>query len=658
MTAILYLLPLGLIFDLIGYLPPTGRSAVVYALLALPLLLRPSRQCAWLAGALAVAAVVRSWLPLSPLADTLWLLLMHQALWTVLGPVPRALRAGTAAYGMLHVILFLSPLGHPVTEALAAACNAVAGVLTKAEFNLGPSFHGVGGMVLFFTLLVFLAGRSPQGWLRVAAFVPLALLVNTLGAVLLLEKATLVGQDDLTKNFAWTLKFRDKLGFPELWAYLKDLAVVFYPRVLFIAQMLVFLTLHRWRWSKDPEAVAAPAGWGALRGEFAPGARRWLAAGAAVVLALLLAPPTVWRPLKDRDIVFVEKGVVSYSKPDYQRFGEYAGGMFGMMPDYARLFGHKSVVVKDIPETLDPKQILVLTSLDMDLGEEVRRRIWDFVEKGGGLWVLGDHTFIKNGRNHLNDLLEPSHIRFVNDSAQMITQGWFHGYRFPQGTPFANLREDAENRPGILVGASLELRAPAHPLVVGVWGYGDLGTDTPDDKRGNLGDFKYQRKERLGDLVLVAGERYGKGRVLVYGDTSSFFNGNLPRAHEILAANFAWLSESNLWLAPAGAAGRSLAALLAAAVLGLAFWRRGETGGAAILAAVGAYAVVGLWDTGLPRVDRDFGRRHLAIVDFSLQPNASKHSATDAGLHGINLNLLRHGKLPIAMNRWDGDLLD
>ncbi|MCU0781395.1 MAG: hypothetical protein MUF04_09895, partial [Akkermansiaceae bacterium] len=93
-------------------------------------------------------------------------------------------------------------------------------------------------------------------------------------------------------------------------------------------------------------------------------------------------------------------------------------------------------------------------------------------------------------------------------------------------------------------------------------------------------------------------------------------------------------------------------------VLGLVFWRRAESGGAAILAAVGAYSVVGLWDTGLPRVDRDFGRRHLAIVDFSLQPNASKHSATDAGLHGINLNLLRHGKLPIAMNRWDGDLLD
>jgi hypothetical protein len=63
-------------------------------------------------------------------------------------------------------------------------------------------------------------------------------------------------------------------------------------------------------------------------------------------------------------------------------------------------------------------------------------------------------------------------------------------------------------------------------------------------------------------------------------------------------------------------------------------------------------------DGGLPEMDETFAREHLAVIDYSLQPNASKHSATDEGLHGVAINLLRHGKLPVAMNRWDRELLD
>ena len=46
--------------------------------------------------------------------------------------------------------------------------------------------------------------------------------------------------------------------------------------------------------------------------------------------------------------------------------------------------GANSVVVKDIPAELKPEQIVVLTNLDVDIGADGLRRLWEFVGKGGG----------------------------------------------------------------------------------------------------------------------------------------------------------------------------------------------------------------------------------------------------------------------------------
>jgi hypothetical protein len=218
---------------------------------------------------------------------------------------------------------------------------------------------------------------------------------------------------------------------------------------------------------------------------------------------------------------------------------------------------------------------------------------------------------------------------------------------------------------------------------MGRFGYSDWGLDqpSPESNRGYLGDFKYQPTERLGDLVLVAGERHGLGRVLVFGDTSSFFNNNLTRSFELLRSSLAWLGESNSWTFVASTEGRGLALLLVAGFVGLAFWWRTEPAesaettdggqaesalpiaamfdrlGAAPLLAITAVSFVSHGSGGLPGYAEPFAREHLAVLDYSHQPNASKHSAMDNGLHGVGINLLRHGKLPIAMNEWDPEVL-
>ncbi len=584
MSVLLYLLPLGLIFDLVGYLPPAGRLFLLYGLLALPLCLKPSKQAGWLALGLALAMVLRAALPMPVVAETVLFLVVYLTIWTLMAPVPRALRLGVVAYAFVHLLLFVSPLGHPALEGMTMAGNRVTQWITGQPFHLGPTYLNLGSFLLFLVLSIFSWDGSRVAPLRTASFVLVAVLLNAIAAVLLIDHV------DFAADFAWTLKFREAFGFAELWKRLLGLAVLVFPAILFLAHLAAYLILHYTQAPKINDDSIPLAGWVPLKEELAFGKRQIAVAAVAALVVLVVVPPTAWRRPAACDMIFVDRGVVSFTKPDYTRYGESAGGMFGMFPEYVRLFGSKSEVVKDVPAPLDPGKTLVLTNLDQDFGVETRQRIWDFVAKGGKLWVLGDHTFIKDekqapgtpptggpvkpGINHLNEMLAPTHISFNNDSAQFFPQGWFHSYRFPQGTPFAALRDDAENRPGILVGASLKLGVPAQPLVFGRFGYSDWGLDTPQGDRGYLGDFKYQPSERLGDLVLVAGERYGKGRVLVFGDTSSFFNNNLGRSFELLRACLGWLGESNGWSFFASAAGHWIAAMLVLGLVGLVFlWR-------------------------------------------------------------------------------------
>ena len=70
-------------------------------------------------------------------------------------------------------------------------------------------------------------------------------------------------------------------------------------------------------------------GWSVLKGEAQFGRRQACLVLLAVLMLFLVVPPTSWSKPASCDLVFVERGVVSFTKPDYQRYGESAGGMFG-----------------------------------------------------------------------------------------------------------------------------------------------------------------------------------------------------------------------------------------------------------------------------------------------------------------------------------------
>jgi hypothetical protein len=374
------------------------------------------------------------------------------------------------------------------------------------------------------------------------------------------------------------------------------------------------------------------------------------------VLVLLAVPTTGLVHGRGASIVFLNRGIVSFTKPSYGQLGTRSSGMYGAFAEFPAVFGFRPMVMSELPPNLDDIDVLVLTNLDQGLASSEKQRIWDYVAKGGRLWILGDHTFVKNGKNWINDMLSPFAIKLNHDSAQFFVQGWFDSYEIRAVPPFSMLRNDAENSLGMLVGASLDVRSPAEPILVGRYGFSDRGTEIRRPNVEYMGDLKFQRSERLGDLVLVAGQRLGKGKVVVFGDTSSFFNNNISRSYTLARAALTYLHGKPRFLYV-----RPAAAILFSCLLVALLFRYRSVIAERIPLALALIGVV-TWcaerSASLVPFDEEVTRNRLAVVDASHCSDSSKHGVTDDSTLGLSVNLLRCSRLPVACNEWDRELLD
>lgn len=645
--AVLFLLPLAFIFDLAGYLPPYLRLFAIYTLLALPLCRYPRMSVVRGVSVLVAAIVLNALAPLPQTAEILLLTFVHLWIWSLSGLLSGWLARGVAFYALLHLFLFQSPLGFDLLEGINRIVTGFGSWITGGTIRTGYTYQNAGSFLLFLSLSIHAWDRGMVSKARTAAFLLVILLLNGLLSSVLLFTV------DLGPDLTWDLNFRDLLDYKTLASYAARTILLIFPFFIFLAHTVVYLALHH---DSTSSRSMAPA-----KASTSDTPRRarlvWIFLALAVLLLFVMIPTTTLRPSQTRKVTFLHRGVVSFSKPNYTRFSRSAGGMYGFVPEYAGLFGCHGEIVTEIPDPLDPDQILVITNMDEPLSKKEFDRVWAFVRAGGGLWVLGDHTFVKNGRNHVNDLLTPSSIRLNHDSAQFYPQGWFNSYRIRQGTPFSPLRDPAENRLSLLVGSSLSLQPPARPLIMGRFSYGDWGPAEKDENRGWLGDFEYQVNERLGDLVLVAGEQVGAGKVLVFGDTTSFFNLNLVRSFELLRAVLTWFGEpvSYSWFFSRTA--ERLVILLLASALIVSVLSRSRRSAYGTLLALALLSFAAHQAARLP-FDRNLTRKRMAIIDFSQQPYASKHSNMSSGLFGLTANLFRHDMMPVTQNDWNRELLD
>jgi hypothetical protein len=349
---------------------------------------------------------------------------------------------------------------------------------------------------------------------------------------------------------------------------------------------------------------------------------------------------------KKQRIVFYTKGFLNWVIPNFQDFGAHSSGMFGNLPLFVARLGFEpdwtEIISKEI---LKEAKILVMINIDEPLLESEKEAIWNFVKGGGSLLLLGDHTFYnEGGSNYLNTILEPVNIRYNFDSADYFIGGWLHSFEYINHPITIGLK-DIEDEPGIVVGASLKVNYPAYPIIIGKYGYSDPGQEDKAEE-GYLGNLDYDPGEQLGDLILVACQNYGKGKVLVFGDTSSFANSILVFTHDFANRVFSWLATNKkdnfnyiyLFL--------SMITLIMALILFFIFSRNTVI----LMSFIFITLIIIYAATYLNKKNQDrILKGNIAYVDNSHLGYYTLDAWKPQGTMGLHLNLMRNGYLSFML---------
>ncbi|MBN2132354.1 MAG: hypothetical protein JW741_22830, partial [Sedimentisphaerales bacterium] len=423
------------------------------------------------------------------------------------------------------------------------------------------------------------------------------------------------------------------------------------PAVAGVIHLLVVAAMFRWsaRASNDGQPVGSLVC-------AAPGRvhrSRFFRPALAVAVAVLVPVVATLYPcslsVSGKKIVFYEKGYLNWLKPPHGSYGRLSSGMYGMLPVFVESLGAECVVSPDLSEAdLQDADALVLLFPDEPWQEGQRERIETFVRRGGSLLVMGEHTTRDaDGTNRFNEVLAPTAMRVRFDSATFAVGGWLQSYEAMSHPVTAGV-SDERNQFGVVIGASVETRWPARPLLMGKWGWNDPGDEA--SPRAMMGNGQYDPGEKLGNVVLTAEQPLGKGRVIVFGDTSGLTNAINVSSHVFTTRLFAYLAGGGPRMHPAW---RQCLALLGGAFLAVLLCHRPDilrtsivaialTASLAACTAVNRAGARQLPDGRLQRPN------HLAYIDAAHVEAYSSESWRPDGIGGLVLTLMRNGYLTLT----------
>jgi hypothetical protein len=239
-----------------------------------------------------------------------------------------------------------------------------------------------------------------------------------------------------------------------------------------------------------------------------------------------------------------------------------------------------------LPGLLSRFDVVMLKTPTTPYSEREIDALVDFVEAGGGLWLIGDHTNVFGTSTHLNRLAARFGLRLRYDATYDLKTLALSVFRPP---PVFRHPVTAY-LPDYLFATSCTLEAPLLSENM-ILGYG-LKAAALDYARTSFFPNKNDQNYSFGVFVQQGGVKRGKGRVAIFTDStcfSNFFMFMTGKPELALATvewlnrinRFAWVKVPLLILALAGLAGlvrvslrreraRILAVVLPGTLLGLA----------------------------------------------------------------------------------------
>lgn len=563
----------------------------------------------------------------------------------------------TVGSAVLALVLFrVAQLQNPwvwiLSDRLGSQLGHATAAITGQSVRIGATFSGIDFLV---AMAVFILGACTlvggRRWVFVLLAIVCVLVVEALYLGILAFSSQITGllppvvepgfsDPYVPPDFCWSTLARQLIpwNLPVLGAILHGAAAVL---------------IIRWTSWRDP-------------GHTAEGRAPWTRSGVLatcvlVGLALLLPVVALLHTQSSRldgsRILANSQDDIDYPLPEHGRYGRQSAGMFGLLPSFVRSLGGEFEKTAE-PSSRSLQEADVLLLLHPNETFSRWERIRQYVKDGGSVLIVADGFDPEPGPNPWMDaLLAETAITVSRDAAVSETGNW-------QGAYLPNLHA-ATSRAGLPStrflsdgGASLRLKWGARPLVIGQWGWsaprqGATWDDAPPLQTG----------AKLGDLVLAAEHRLGKGKIVVLGSNRALNNEGLVRGFEFMGDLLAYLAHDH-----GGPQGwpRRLVGLFCCLAIPVFMLQRRHL---ASLLAVSLILTAGVgistaWSRHAARVLPDraellapdergagSGVSRIAYID---QSHLEAYNFQDWGydaINGLTLNLMRNGYMPLLLPR-------
>jgi len=552
-----------------------------------------------------------------------------------------------------------------LSDNIGATVGRIGSVVTGKPLNVGATFAGLDFLVL---IAAFYAG-----WLYLAAGPRLSRGLYAATAILSAHLLYLVALA-FALDLAEVLPERPEPSFihpyvPPDWSWPAAVRVLLpwnVPTVAAVFHVCVAALMLRWvSWRSVSEE--SPLWWKDSSRDFGSADRRRLIRSyGPLVLAVLLpiaATLSLGRSdLADKTIVAGGQGNLDWGRPQHDVYGQHSVGTFGMLPLFVESLGGEFRVSADLAaEDLAAADVLLLLRPTGPMPADQQERIWEFVRQGGSLLVAAE-PFVRVGNvmSAFNDVLEPTGMSVRQDVAISVTGGWQHAYNL-LAHPITSGVDERARYLFTDSATSIRLGWPARPIVTGRWGWSDPGTDAV---LTNV--YRCEAGERLGDLVLAAEQRFGKGTVAVVGDGRCLTNEGNVRGYGLTGRLLSYLAGKSggpqspwRWL---------ITLVMCAAFFVVVAWRPNASRVVWIallmsmsLAAshsTGRHSTRVVPDGRILQANEDHEYSGLAYIDAS---HLEACSDADWALDGINelaLTLMRNGYLTLTMPDFTSECLE
>lgn len=190
--------------------------------------------------------------------------------------------------------------------------------------------------------------------------------------------------------------------------------------------------------------------------------------------------------------------------------------------------------------------VLILKTMQTGLSTEETASVHAWVEQGGGLFVISDHTNLSGMTTNANAVLRPYGLFFRSDatSAPQSPGGFEHWSPRPGPRHSVGVGLGAVD---FMNGCSISMSWGARPVLAASQCVSVAGDYS---KPSNFAERGTSPEDLQGLVTLAACRTYGAGRVFAFGDStvcSSFAYYRDNHQHLIRRA-VAWLNRANSWL--------------------------------------------------------------------------------------------------------------